>query len=91
MYPNSNSIVLRTQIVPNKTVKINVVFVTGVPCLQHGCVRRGTKQEMLFWRKFHDHQPEEDELGPRPETKTDDHGRFQFPTSHPSMQPATVC
>ena len=35
MYPNSISIVFRPQIVPNKTVKINVVFVTGVPCLQH--------------------------------------------------------
>ena len=36
---------------------------------------------------IHDHQPGEDELGPRAETKTNDHGRFQFPTSHPSMPP----
>ena len=91
MYPNSISMVLRPQIVPNKTVKINIVFVTGCPCLQHGCVRRGAKQETLFRRWFLDHRPEEDELGPRPETKTDDHGWFQFPTSQPSMQPATVC
>ena len=91
MYPNSISRVFRTQIVHNKTVKINVVFVTGVPCLQHGCVRRGAKQETLFRRKILDHQPEEEELVPCPQTKTDDHGRFQFPTSHSHMQPATVC
>ena len=90
MYPNSISIVFRPQIVPNKTVKTNV-FVTSVPCLQHGCVRRGAKQQTLFSRKLLENQPEEDELGPRPGTKTDDHGRFQFPTSHPPMQPATVC
>ena len=44
------------------------MFVTGVPCLQHGCVRRGAKQETLFRRKFLDRQPEENELGPRPES-----------------------
>ena len=69
---------------------MKVVFVTGVPCLQHGCVRRGAKQGTLFRRKFLDRLPEENELGPHPESKTDDHGRFQFPTSHPPMQPATV-
>ena len=75
---------------PNKSVKMKIVFVTGVPCLQHGCVRRGAKQETLYRRKFLDHQPEENELGPPLESKTDDHGWFQFPTSHPPMQPATV-
>ena len=67
------------------------MFVTGVPCLQHGCVLRGAKQETLFERKFLEHQPEQGELGPRPETKTDDQGPFQFPTSYPLMQLATVC
>ena len=74
--------VIRPQTVPNKTVKINV-FVTGVPCLQHGCVRRGATQKTLFRKKLLEHQPEEDDLGPRPGTKNDDHGRFQLPTRHP--------